>query len=172
MAEQQPEGKADAGRSGMSSLIILGIVVLVAAVAALAVFLFVLKPMLAAPAESEEVTSPEPTNGTFFVTFEDLSVTGQANAPDEIPPLLIFSVTFACPNEETVAFIEARRPHFANMITNLYCSKTERQLSQEKEFILDEALRKARALLKEFGAPDTVAITNVLHDGKYTLVTP
>lgn len=156
-----------AGTSGLALWLVIGIIVMVSAIIALVLFLFVIRPMLGAETEGQEPAVP----GTNFAEFKDLQITGLPDDPNGTAPLLVLSITLACKNPETVQVIEANRPHFEGLLVDLYSSKTHRQLSDplEKDLVREEAMRQANALLKECSPTMDLAITKVLHR-KYTLV--
>lgn len=167
MGEERPEAGGAWKKSGMMPLIIVGVVVLMAAVLGLAVFRFVLQPMLTSEPEQPDGDVP----GAFYVDFDELQVTGQPNDPNEVAPILAFSITLACRNAETIQLIETNRPRFEGLLVDLYGSKTHRQLSDpfEKTQIQQEALRLINALLKEYRSEVDLAVTEVLHR-RYALV--
>ena len=167
MAEEKKEGAAGPGKSRTSLLIAAAIVVLIAAVLGIVVFKFVLQPMLAGDTEQPGQEPPS----SFFVDFNDLTVSGQPDNPNEVPPILAFTLTLACRNIETVNVIEASRPRFEGLLVDLYASKTRRQLSDpfEKTQIQQEALRLTNARLKEYQSEVELGVTEVLHR-RYTLV--
>lgn len=167
MGEERPEAAGAAKKSGMTTLIIVGAIVLAAAALGLVVFRFVLQPMLAADLEQQSAEPPSP----FFADFDGLQVSGQADNPNEVPPILAFSVSLACRNAETTQVIEANRPRFEGLLVDLYASKTRRQLGDpfEKNQIQQEALRLINARLNEYDSKVELKVTEVLHR-RYTLV--
>ncbi|HNR32640.1 MAG TPA: hypothetical protein PKI11_17250 [Candidatus Hydrogenedentes bacterium] len=163
----RPRAADRAGASGLALWIVIVGIVALSAVLALALFFFLIRPMLSGDAVDEAPTVP----GTFFAEFKDLQITGLPDDPAAPSPILILSITLACKDPQTVQVIEANRPHFEGLLVDLYASKTKRQLSDplEKDLVREEAMRQINALLNECGPGAGLAVTKVLHR-KYTLV--
>lgn len=166
MAEEQVEQGAGSSSSRRMQLIIVAVVVLGAAVAAVAVFQFVLRPRL----HGEAAPDSQPLS-RYFVTFDDLQVTGLPDTRDELPPILQVTITMACDSAATAQAIENNLPYFRGMLVELYSSKTRTQLSEafEKDMIRAEARRKANDLLERITPGRGGNVTTVMHE-KYLLV--
>ncbi len=164
MAEDTQEQTQRSSRR--MQLIIVAAVVLASLVAALAVFVFVLRPRLLGPQEQEtRPLSPD------FIAFQDLQLSGLPDSSDELPPILQTSITLACDSEDTAQIVENYRPRFEGLLIDLYSSKTRTQLSEpfEKDLIRQEARRRANELLKQCAPGHEGAITDVMHT-RYILV--
>lgn len=161
------ENTGKSASSWRMQLIIAGVVVLVSAVLALALFVFVLRPWL----EGEQGSAAGPAMGEYFAVFADLQVTGLPDNRDQIQPILQTTITLACDSQETLALVERFKPYFQDMLVELYSAKTRSQLSDpfEKDILRVEAARKANDLLGQFVPNFGGRVTRVLHS-KYLLV--
>jgi len=168
----EPAHEADAQAGGLSRVLILMAVVLVAAIAGISTYLFVLSPLLdeAEPVEQAALTDAIPQN-PVMIDFPQTAVNvirdGQGPAST-----LLFGVTLECKNPETAVLVDTHRARFVDIINKLHDSRTRSELDDTlliKESIQRQALQKCNALLDRLHETDdqNIRITAVLH---HTLV--
>ena len=168
MADEVNEPKPDETSGGGPGKIILVVgVVLMAAVAGLGTYLFVLKPMLT---DTEEVARNEGENpipvAPVMVEFPQtpVNVIRDGEAP---AATLLFGVTLECENAETAILVNAHRARFVDMINKLHDSRTRSELDDVliiKESIQRQILQKANGILERMPeTPTDFRITSVFH---------
>jgi flagellar basal body-associated protein FliL len=170
MAEksEKPSEKAPSGGFGRF-LLPVGLV-LVAAIAGLATYLFVLSPMLDEEesasehhAENEEVFPHEPEVITLPDGFVNVMRDGEMPAS-----ILVYGVSLECNNHETKLLVETHLARFIDIIVKLHDSRTRAELDDTlliKESIQRQATQKANDLLRRLQEKprDEIKITAVLH---------
>ena len=177
MAEETaPETKEAKKGSPLVKNIILGVAaVIVPAIIALVVFLFVLKPMLAAPGadghgetkveeekESEEGLSPE----VEVMEFQESQATLVPPSPDAGAPVLTYQVAFTCKNHETAVLIEEKKPLFVAMIAKFHRNRTRTELNDPyvQDTLLKQIKEGANTLLKQLAEKkNNVAVVDAIY---------
>jgi len=174
MADAQPPDQKEAKGSSsiVRTIVVLGITILVPAITALVLFLFVIKPMLA-PKEPVQVQEPTDTIPVAAVTieFDETQVTVLTDNAAGPAPLLVYQVAMACSDAETMAVVEAKKTWFSAMLNRLHRNKTRSELNDPaiQEAILRQSKQEANELLKKL-APETKGqIIEVMYL-KYTIV--
>lgn len=165
--EVQSQGEQASG-GGFGRILLVVAVVLVAAIAGLSTYLFVLAPMLKKPdaVVQAEVVEAMPAN-PVFIEFPQTPV--NVIREGEMPAsTLLFGVTLECNNPETAALVQAHRARFVDIINKLHDSRTRSELDDTlliKESIERQALQKCNDLLRRLqDTPnDDIKITAVLH---------
>lgn len=164
MAEDtQPQVKK---KSLVSLLIGVGIVVMAAAVAALLVYMFVLRPMLA-EAEIEPVEPPIPMEGVM-VSFEQDVATVIMPSAEMIASLLLYQVDLECKNQATADLVGRYKPRFNRIITEQHRFRTREELNDKlvAESIRKQILLQCNEVLTQLigGTPDPlIRVTEVFH---------
>ncbi len=172
MAEEVNEERPEKEASGAVGKIILILgVVLVAAIAGLATYLFVLSPMLDEAAEvaaSEQVSDEDPIPlEPVVVEFPQtpVNVIREGQAPAS---MLLFGVTLECENQETAALVTKHQARFRDMINKRHDSRTRSELDDVlliKKSIQKQIKQKANDMLKQMQEEpaDNIRITAVFH---------
>ena len=172
MAEpaRKKEEPAPEQSGGIGKLLLPIGLVLVAAIAGLATYLFVLSPMLAnAGLDAESKAAPEDLVPLSPVVIEFPDSFVNVIRDGEMPAsILMFGVSLECNNEQTAALVNAHRARFVDIINKLHDSRTRSELDDTlliKESIQRQAQQKANDLLRRLqeGPRDDVKITAVLH---------
>jgi len=163
--EAQPE---ESSGGGIGKILLVVGVVLLAAIAGLSTYLFVLKPMLAdmpevALGDVEDAIPLAPAMVEFPQTPVNVIRDGEMPAAT-----LLFGVTLECENAETATLVEAHRARFVDMINKLHDSRTRSELDDVlliKQSIQQQALQKANAILMRLPETpiDDPRITAVFH---------
>jgi hypothetical protein len=161
MAEEQA---APRGGSILRMLIFAGIIILIAAIAALLVFRFVLQPMLNPPEEIEVPADQLPAT-MVTVNFSQDQVSVIPDDPDMPTPILIYEVAMACNIPEALTIIDANKAWFSSMLSDLHQYKTKEELNDPlvKESIQRQAQQKANDLLKRLAPALDVRVIKVMH---------
>lgn len=169
MADEVNEEVAEERSGGGIGKIILVLgVVLVAAIAGLSSYLFVLKPMLdetevAVQIDPEDIIPLAPAMVEFPATPVNVMREGQMPAST-----LLFGVTLECENALTAELVSAHRARFVDMINKLHDSKTRAELDDTfiiKESIQRQILQKANDILMrlQVESSESIRITAVFH---------
>ena len=166
--EINKEGAEEESGGGVSKIILVLGVVLVAAIGGLSTYLFVLKPMLddtevALQVSSEDAIPVAPVELEFPQTPVNVMREGQAPAAT-----LLFGVTLECNNAETADLVSSHRARFVDMINKLHDSRTRSELDDTlliKESIQRQALQKANDILTRLqeNPSESIRITSVMH---------
>ena len=162
MAEEQDKGQEQQEQSGggglKQTLLIGGIVVIAAIVAALSVYLFVLKPRLNADENPVEEKKKETLPETMTEVNFDSRMVSMRSLPDSnLPaPTLIYQVTFVVDSPETAAIIEKNKSWFENMLLQLHSGISREQANDPllQQNIEQQALIKANEILKTLPGVD------------------
>ncbi|MCH7910358.1 MAG: hypothetical protein IIB38_12160 [Candidatus Hydrogenedentes bacterium] len=173
MSEETNEEQvvAPAPTKGVGQIIRIGVggaAVLLAVLAGLLTFRFVLAPMLEPPemAAMEEVEDPIPLAPVMLMF--DTSFVNVIREGDFPASTLVFGVTLECMNQETANLIEYHKPRFIDMIIKLHDSRTRVELDDSltlKNSIQRQAVQKCNDLLRRLQAspnPD-IKVTAVFH---------
>lgn len=166
--EVSEEGAEEKSGGGVSKILLVLGVVLVAAIGGLSTYLFVLKPLLddtevAIQVDPEDVIPFAPVELEFPQTPVNVMREGQLPAST-----LLFGVTLECENFETAELVTAHRARFVDMINKLHDSRTRAELDDTlliKESIQAQILQKANAILARLQAEPSksIRITDVFH---------
>lgn len=159
------------GKSLVSTLIIVSIMILVPAILALVLYLFLLRPMLAAPVVEEPVVEGALPETMQMIQFEKKQASVLPQGPDEAAPLLMYSVSFACKDPETAAVIEAKKAWFEAKLLELHSNRTRKELDDPKvrEAIERQAKQDANSLLQRLAPGKNMEVLEVMHT-EFTVV--
>ncbi|MBN2309315.1 MAG: flagellar basal body-associated FliL family protein [Candidatus Hydrogenedentes bacterium] len=171
MAEEQ-EGQQQPAGGGMPGIVrkvgVIVAIVLVAVIAALLVFNFVLKPMLAdKPDEPEAPPEDKIPLTAVTVEFEKTYASVVMSDPNLPSSTLLYQVSLECANEVTRALVERNMARFKDMLGDLHRNRTREEL--DDPLVLDgikaQALQKANEILRRLQDPvdPTVRVTAVLY---------
>lgn len=167
--EAPQEAPPASSGGGVGKILAVAGILLVAAIAGLTTYLFVIAPRLEDSekvAEEEEQVEYIPAT-PFTIEFPQTAVNvirdGEAPAST-----LLFGVTLECENQATQSLIEQHRARFLDTINKLHDSRTRSELDDVlliKESIQRQALQKSNDILQRVQAdPDeTIRITAVFH---------
>jgi len=166
--EVNEEGAEGQSGGGVGKIILLLCVVLVAAIAGLATYLFLLKPMLdntevAVQIDPEDMIPLAPATVEFPGTPVNVMREGQMPAST-----LLFGVTLECENAETAVLVEMHRARFVDMISKLHDSRTRAELDDVyliKQSIQRQILQKANDILVRVQEEpsESIRVTAVFH---------
>lgn len=141
---------------------------MLAVLAGLLTFRFVLTPMLAPPDmaaldEVEDLIPLAPVMLMFDTAFVNVIREGDYPAS-----MLVFGVTLECMNQETADIIEYHKPRFIDMIIKMHDSRTRAELDDSlslKNSIQRQAVQKCNDLLRRLQvSPDPdIKVTAVFH---------
>lgn len=169
-AKAKKEDAPEASGGGLGKILMPVGLLLVAAIAGLATYLFVLSPMLAEQVESEEAkasTDEMLPSAPVVIELPDsfVNVIRDGDMPSSI---LLYGVSIECNNAETAQLVEAHRARFVDIINKLHDSRTRSELDDTllmKESIQRQAVQKANDLLRRLQEKpqDDIRITAVLH---------
>lgn len=171
--EPQEKAGEEAGKSSgiLGKLIVVGIVILVFAIAGVLTYAFVLAPMFQEPplAADPPVEDPDdliPAEAVAY-DFPEKMVAVQADAVGEPSAVLQYTVSVICANETTRQLVEANRQWFESKFDVLHRGKTKSELNDAEVVsgITEQALEEANSILRRLQErPDTeVRIIKVLH---------
>lgn len=175
MAERADKVTAPPAKSGGLGKILLPVgLVLVAAIAGLATYLFVLAPMLALEdsAHGDELAHTEGHHDDLPHHPETITLPdGFVNVirDGEMPAaMLVYGVSIECNNHETRLLVETHLARFVDIINKLHDSRTRAELDDTlliKESIQRQATQKVNDLLRRLQEKprDDIKITAVLH---------
>ncbi|MBI2431658.1 MAG: hypothetical protein HYV26_02175 [Candidatus Hydrogenedentes bacterium] len=164
MAEEKKA--PEAGKSSfVGTLVVIALMIVIPAVLAVAVYTFVLKPMLAEPEETTEEASNLLPETLVNVEFGAEQVTVVTDDPGQAAPILTYQVTFACKNEETAAVVEKNLAWFQAKLLELHSNRTRKELNDPfvKANILRQAKQEANALLHRLNPDPELEILEVMH---------
>lgn len=163
MAEEKAAAEAPNKGGLMKKLILLGGIIVAAALAGLGVFFFVIAPMFAEPAEQDAANQPAmdiiPPNAVL-VDFKQQRASVKPVKTGK-GALLQYSVSLVCSDGATAALVEERRPFFSSMLVSLHDSRTKDELMDPttKSDILRQAKEKANGLLQRIQEQPDPALT-------------
>lgn len=165
MAEENKADEAAAGKSIVSTLIPLVIVVLVSALLALALFNFVIRPRIGG--EAAAPSGPVDVMPAGVTTFElpEAQATVMVEGPDQAAPLLIYQLAFVCRDQATHALIEQRRPFFNARMGELFRNRTRAELNDPyvQDSLLKQARQRANQELRKFDPKGSQEVLEVLY---------
>ncbi|MBI5095118.1 MAG: hypothetical protein HZB26_22115 [Candidatus Hydrogenedentes bacterium] len=148
-------------------------VAIVAAVLAVAVFLFVIKPKLTAEPGAEGAVEEKGGKGKEAevitpVQFDPAMTTILMNDPNVPASILMFQVSMECANAETAELVKQHKSKFAAMLSELHSYRHREELNDPatKKSIEKVALQKANDILQQYLVkPDPkIKIVDVFHE--------
>lgn len=152
MAQEQEEAQQGTQGGGLLwKAGIFGGIVLVAAIAALLLFLFVLKPMLAQPGEpAEDPDEPKIPATVVSVPFEETYATLVMPPDSPYSSTLLYKVTLECSNEQTAALVTNNQARFTDMIGRLHRNRTREEMADPlvQEGVQRQIQQEANKLLR------------------------
>lgn len=157
MADEQNQEQAPKKKSSLlGTLIPLVVIVLCAAIAAVGLFMFVIKPRLGDetkdPVETVETIPPEVTP----LELESMQAAVQSSDPDMPGLVLVYQVVVYCADPLTSQFIQDKMAFFRPIVDRLHRNRTKSEVTDAD--IQDEILRqitmKFNDKLKELGAEE------------------
>jgi flagellar basal body-associated protein FliL len=174
MAEKAEKAAPAPAKSGGLGKILLPVgLVLVAAIAGLATYLFALAPMLAhedpahADAQAHVDGHDDLPHHPETIALPDgfVNVIRDGDMP---AAMLVYGVSIECNNHETRLLVEAHLARFVDIINKLHDSRTRAELDDTlliKESIQRQASQKVNDLLRRLQEEprDDIKITAVLH---------
>jgi len=170
--EPQQKAGREAGKSSgiLGKLIVVGIVILVFAIAGVLTYAFVLAPMFQEPPlTSDPDEDPDdliPADAVAY-DFPEKMVAVQGDATGEPSAVLQYTVSVICANETTRQLLEANRQWFESKFDELHRGKTKSELNDAEVVsgITEQARKEAESILRRLQErPDTeVHIIKVLH---------
>lgn len=167
--EQKTETPQPQTSSPMSRrLLAVGGAALLAIVVALAVYKFVLAPILA----SEPAVAPEVPPEAVMFSFDQAHTTAVMPPNNTAPAsLVMYKVSFLCSNAVTAEIIKQHQSWFADMLRALHSGKERTQLDDPmlSDSIRKQALIKANEILKTIqgGEVPQNQVLRVFHDVFY-----
>jgi flagellar basal body-associated protein FliL len=169
--EQESVGPVQKKSSFASTLIWVGVAVMVAAVAAMVLYFLVLGPMLAQDVEPPPETDPGDKLNPNAVTVDFEQSVASVKMPEnsQLPAaLLSFQVSLECNNEATAALVQKNIARFTDMINEQHEFKTRAELDDPriKAAIERTILIEANTVLKQLqpGPIDpSIKVTDVFH---------
>lgn len=172
MSDEQPPVPVPRKSSFLSILIWVGVVGLVAAIAAVLLYAFVLKPMLSETNEAQRAAE-EPGDklnpNTITVDFEESVASVKMPEDSQLPAaLLSFAVSLECNNQLTADLVQRHKARFTDMISMQHEFRTRAELDDPrvKVAIQKTILMEANTILKQLqpGPIDpSIQITDVFH---------
>ncbi len=155
----------------VGKLITVAIIVLIAVIAGLATYLFVLKPMLEEEAtptgEGEEIIDDVIPAGAVAVDFPEKMAAAKPDTQDSPSSVLQYVVSVICANEETRLLVDANRQWFEAKFDELHRGRTKSELNdpQVERSISRQMVEEANSILRRLQAKPNpeVRVINVLH---------
>ncbi len=177
--EKVPEQQGQkSGGSSVIKIVILGSVsVILPAICAVLVYLFVLRPMLAqqngsgnsqtATAEVDEGIPPT----AVVVKFDEAQATVVTPKNESPAPLFIYQVAMSCSDAKVASVIEGKKEYFTAMINKIHRNKTRAELNDPavQEALLRQTKEEANLLLKKLSPGMSGKVLEVMYL-KYTIV--
>lgn len=172
MSDEQPPVPVPRKSSFLSILIWVGVVGLVAAIAAVLLYTFVLKPMLSEvnePQLAAEELGDKLNPDTITVDFEESVASVKMPEDSQLPAaLLSFAVSLECNNQLTADLVQRHKARFIDMISRQHEFRTRAELDDPrvKAAIQKTILMEANTILKQLqpGPIDpSIQITDVFH---------
>jgi len=177
--EKAPEqqGQQKASSNIIKLLLIGGASILVPAVVAVVVFLFVLKPILVksntdtSPVENVTDVGDTIPSTAVIVKFDEAQATVISQKSDSPSPLLIYQVALSCSGPEVSAVIEGKKEYFTALINKIHRNRTQTELNDPgvQEALLKQTKNEANQLLKKLAPGINGNILEVMYL-KYTIV--
>ena len=142
--------------------------VLVAVIAGLLTFQFLLAPRLAGSADGEDGIQDRIPPMAVTITFEQQVATLVMPPNTNVPAsLLLYQVALECANPETLAVVDRLRPRFVDMIRETHANKTREEVDDPLvvSSIKKQILQRANSILNRALAQpdDRIRITDVFH---------
>lgn len=166
------QAPASPGKGWLWKIILYGGVVLAAAIAALLVFLFVIRPMFSAGEEKDPDFVAEPKIAATIVTIEFEQTFASILMPDNAPSsTLLYQVAMECNNQIAADLVTKNMPRFVDMIGELHRNRTRNELDDPlvvagiKKQAVQEANKILRRLQEEID-PE-VRVNEVFHKQFY-----
>lgn len=178
MSEERNEGAAPQAKGGgMGKLIALVVVLLLAVGGGFGVYKFVLQPKLGDEKEGKEEKHEEEGDKipetAKNAPFDDFMVTVLPAEKSKPAPLLLFSMSLLCSNEECSKLVEKDKDYFKEMLLKLHSYKNREELDDPliQETIKKDALRLANERLRKLQMKpnEEFKILDVFHT-KWTVV--
>ncbi|HOD49577.1 MAG TPA: hypothetical protein PLM14_02495 [Candidatus Hydrogenedentes bacterium] len=173
MSDEQPAAPSPRKSSFVSMLIWLGVAVMVAAIAAVVLYLFVLKPRLSEDGGAR--SSPAADAGdklnpnAVTVDFDDAVASVKMPTDSQLPAaMLLFAVSLECNNQMTADLLEKHRARFTDMINKQHEFRTRAELDDPrvKADIQRTILMEANTILKQLqpaAINPQIQVTAVFH---------
>ncbi len=169
MSDEQPLPTPAKKSSFMSTLIWLGVAMMTAALGAVLLYLFVLRPMLSGAGPEDIALEDKLNPHAITVDFEE-SVASVRMPPDSQLPaaLLSFAVSLECNNRATAELVQRHIARFTDMINKQHEFRERAELDDPrvKAAIQQTILLEANTILKQLqpGAADpNIRVTDVFH---------
>lgn len=172
MSDEQPVVPAPRKSSFVSMLIWLGVAGLVAAIAAVLLYVFVLKSLLSG-GEGEELATAQTGDklnpDAVTVDFEESVASVKMPEDSQLPSaLLSFAVSLECNNQLTADLVQKHKARFTDMINRQHEFRTRAELDDPrvKAGIQKTILMEANTILKQLqpGPIDpSIRVTDVFH---------
>ncbi len=168
--EESPQA-APKKSSMVKTIIIALVMVLVPAVVAVALVVFVVLPRTPAKGEHKEAEKTEHAEealpeGIVTVDFPEAQVNVLPDTPGGPAPILTYAVSMAFSGgEEGKKLIEEHKSWFTSMLGKLHRNRTRAELNdpQVEESILKQAKQEATALLKKLSPESEIKVVEVMH---------
>jgi len=173
-SEQQVQ---KSGNSVLRIVILGGVSVIVPAVCAILVFLFVLRPMLVQgdkegqgsnyTTQAEETIPPT----AVIVKFDEAQATVITPNNESPAPLFIYQVAMSCSDARVANVIESKKEYFTAMINKIHRNKTRAELNDPavQESLLRQTKEEANQLLRKLSPGLSGSVLEVMYL-KYTIV--
>ncbi|MGC8738543.1 MAG: hypothetical protein ACP5UA_07835 [Candidatus Hydrogenedens sp.] len=180
MADEKPPEQQEQKKSSSSLiklLLIGGASVLIPAISAIVVFMFVLRPMLLTD-DTEGKDTPATVDTTdaipataVIVKFDETQATVITQKSDAPAPLLIYQVAMSCSGPEVSAVIEGKKEYFTALINKIHRNRSRTELNDPgvQEALLRQTKNEANQLLNKLSPGIQGSILEVMYI-KYTIV--
>jgi len=173
MSEEEPAVPVPRKTSLVSILIWLGVAAMVAAVAAVLLYVFVLKAMFAEGDDGAQPVASDTGNKlnpeTVTVDFDESVASVKMPEDSQLPAsLLSFAVSLECSNQMTADLVQKHMARFTDMINKQHEFRNRAELDDPrvKAAIQETILMEANTILKQLqpGPIDpNIQITDVFH---------
>lgn len=158
----------------MKTLVTMLVVAIVAAGAGIGVYATVIAPKLSGEKPKEAPKDKVPPTAKS-VAFEEDVITILAPEKGAPAPMLLYSMSLLCSDEEAAKLVEADKAYFKEMLADLHRYKKREELDDPliKEGIKKEALKKSNERLERLQVEpkEEVRVLDVFHT-KFTVVDP
>jgi len=176
--EKAPEQQGQKKSSSLVKLLLIGgASVLIPAISAIVVFMFVLRPMLLTDnTEGKTSSASVDTSDTIpatavIVKFDETQATVITQKSDTPAPLLIYQVAMSCSGPEVSAVVEGKKEYFTALINKIHRNRTRTELNDPgvQEALLRQTKNEANQLLNKLSPGIKGSILEVMYL-KYTIV--
>ncbi len=175
--EKAPEQQAPQKSSSslVKVLLIGGASILIPAISAIVVFLFVLKPMLVDNSDATSATAVDASDAipatAVIVKFDETQATVITQKADAPSPLLIYQLAMSCSDSDVSAVIESKKEYFTALINKIHRNRTRTELNDPgvQEALLRQVKNEANQLLKKLSPGIKGTILEAMYL-KYTIV--